>query len=354
MHSPLNITAHNGRTVLLNNEEFLVFAGTSYLGIAQNADFRSYLLEGFERYGTNYGSSRRGNIILPIFEQTESYLARLIGSESAVTLSSGMLAGQLLLKQFEEHAHLFIAPGIHPALKPQNYHSRSHSYEQWTTHVLEELHRHKFPEAVIFLDTINILHAKRYDLSWLSQLPTDLKLIVVIDDSHGFGLLGEKGEGHWPKLPQKANIELIMVTSMGKALGVPAGLIAGTTDRINKIRAEGIFGASSPPIPAYLHAFIKSEKIYTSQRKTLTHLTELFRILTEPIRDKFISEDLPVFYIENTSVAPQLLTDKIIISSFPYPTLQSKLITRVVLNSCHTEEDVKFLASHLNILLKPL
>ena len=66
MPEKLTISSHTGRTVLRNNEEFLVFAGTAYLGIPQNETFRNLLLEGFQRFGTNYGSSRNGNVVFGI------------------------------------------------------------------------------------------------------------------------------------------------------------------------------------------------------------------------------------------------------------------------------------------------
>lgn len=351
MPEKLTISSHTGRTVLRNNEEFLVFAGTAYLGIPQNETFRNLLIEGFQRFGTNYGSSRNGNVVFGIYEEAETRLAAMVGSDAALTVSSGMLAGQLVLRQFEDHAHLFISPGIHPALRPLNYQSRIQTYEQWTDHVLKELRSHKFPEAVIFLNTIDILHAKRYDLRWLQALPDDLRLIVVIDDSHGFGLIGEQGAGHWPLLPKSPSIERIMVSSMGKALGLPGGVIAGSENRINKIKSDGVFVGGSPLIPAYLHAFVNSQSIYEQERDKLRTLRNHFAILTESLKKTITSEGLPVFHINNTEIAEKLLHHHILLSSFPYPTPQSEPVTRVVLNSTHIKEDIEQLANALKTYL---
>lgn len=352
MFKQLPLSAYSGRSALLDNEEYLIFTGTSYLGILQNTTFQQYLIEGFNRYGTNYGSSRNGNVVFPVFAEAENKLAQLIGSEASLTLSSGMLAGQVLLRQFEEHAHLFISPGIHPALKPLNYRENHYNYAEWTNYVLTELHQHKSPEAVIFLNTIDILHAKRYDLQWLESLPDDLNLIVVIDDSHGLGLIGKNGEGHFSLLPVRENIEPIMVSSMGKALGIPAGVIAANENRINKLRQSGIFGGSSPAVPAYLHAFLNSIEIYNNARKHLKNLTNQFREKTATIKDSIYSDDLPVFFMEDKKVARQLMGEHIILSSFPYPTPESELIIRVVINSCHSSADIDQLATALNNHLK--
>ncbi|MCO4292818.1 aminotransferase class I/II-fold pyridoxal phosphate-dependent enzyme [Solitalea sp. MAHUQ-68] len=354
MFNSLNISGYNGRNALLNNEEHLVFAGTSYLGIAHNTEFRNYLIEGFELYGNNFGSSRIGNVALDIFETAENRLAEIIGSEKALTVSSGMLAGQMVLRQFEDHAHLFIAPGIHPALKPLNHPSRNYSYEQWSVQVLSELHTHKFPEAVIFINTVDILHARRYDLSWLHELPNDLNLIIVIDDSHGFGVIGEKGEGYWPLLPKGPNIERIMISSLGKAMGIPAGVIAGNVSRINKIKFDGLFGGSSPTTPAYLYAFLHANGIYSDARERLKKLITHFSNQIRTNKTVYYSDGLPVYFINNKKVYEHLLKQKIVLSSFPYPQPQSEPITRAVINSTHSINDIELLASALIECLKPL
>ncbi|POY39072.1 hypothetical protein C3K47_00810 [Solitalea longa] len=354
MFNKLNISAHKGRTAWLNNEEYLVFAGTSYLGIAYNTEFRNYLAEGFQLYGSNFGSSRLGNVTIDVFELAETEIAKLVGAESALTVSSGMLAGQMVLRQFEDHAHLFIAPGIHPALKPLNYQSRNYSYEQWTAHVLSELHSHKFPEAVIFINTIDILNARRYDLTWLQLLPDDLNLIIVIDDSHALGLIGEHGEGHWSFLPVLPNIERIMVASMGKAFGIPAGVITGNLNRINKIRKDGVFGGSSPTVPAYLHAFLQSTDLYHSSRKALNKLITQFSVLIKPLSAIVQSDGLPIYFIDDKTIENRLLDQKIIVSSFPYPNPNSEPVTRVVINSIHTAEDIERLAFVLVYTLQTL
>jgi 7-keto-8-aminopelargonate synthetase-like enzyme len=105
-----------GRTLTVEGKEHLYFSGTSYLGMARNEVFAAYLQEGMKLYGTNYSSSRISNLKLQIFEQAEEYLARFTGAGAALTMSSGFLTGQMLVRLLENKGRFIYAPRTHPAL----------------------------------------------------------------------------------------------------------------------------------------------------------------------------------------------------------------------------------------------
>ena len=105
-----------GRTATIDGEEWLYASGTSYLGMVQDEAFRGLFLKGVDRYGLHYGGSRRAAIQIDIFEEAEEYLARLTGTQAALIVSSGTLAGQLAAYALREADRQWIAPETHPAL----------------------------------------------------------------------------------------------------------------------------------------------------------------------------------------------------------------------------------------------
>ena len=85
------------RTIQVNNEEYLYFGGTSYLGMATNHEFQQLLAENLKKWGTHYGSSRNANIQLAIYNDAEALFAKQIRTEKALTVSSGTFAGTLVI-----------------------------------------------------------------------------------------------------------------------------------------------------------------------------------------------------------------------------------------------------------------
>lgn len=83
-----------GRTLISNHEEYLWFGGTSYLGIPHHPQFKENFADAISRYGISWGSSRNNTVQLSIYEKAEIELANFAKMPAALTVSSGMWAGQ--------------------------------------------------------------------------------------------------------------------------------------------------------------------------------------------------------------------------------------------------------------------
>ena len=96
MHNDFIIHQQPSNKIRLEEKEYHFFSGTSYLGMNQDQEFKQLLIEGMCQYGMSFGSSRNGNLQLGIYETAEQTMAAWVGAEKALTVSSGMLAGQLV------------------------------------------------------------------------------------------------------------------------------------------------------------------------------------------------------------------------------------------------------------------
>ena len=174
----------------------------------------------------------------------------------------------------------------------------------------------------------------------MQNIHPDQKIILILDDSHGFGITGVNGGGIHSTLKLPENVELLVISSLGKAFGIPAGAIIGQKKRLEEIWKTPFFGGASPaPLP-YLHAFIQAQELYIQQRQNLFNNIQYFIQKTAPTKLFQYIEDYPVFYTPKKEIADLLKQHQILISSFSYPTPADDPITRVVINSLHTKEDL--------------
>jgi 8-amino-7-oxononanoate synthase len=340
-----------GRTLLVDNEEYLFFSGTSYLGIPRNQNFRSCLLEGMDRYGSNYSSSRNSNLQLKVFEEAEERLAFWTGAEAALTMSSGYMAGQVMVQSLTGSGRFVYAPDAHPALwrNSQDGFVEKITFEAWVSWLLETIN--SFPEQHILLvcNSLDPLKAKKHSFEWVASLTQDKQITLIIDDSHGLGITGDEGAGCYKQVKQfMPAVRLIVVSSLGKALGIPAGVILSDVATINAFRHSPSFGGASPAIPAYLYAFLQCGEVFKNARRELMDNIAYFtHRLQKPEMFRF-SNHYPVFYTENDRLCPFLLKHNIMISSFRYPTPVDAFITRIVLNSLHGTADLDQLLYYIN------
>ncbi|WP_018479444.1 aminotransferase class I/II-fold pyridoxal phosphate-dependent enzyme [Pontibacter roseus] len=332
-----------GRTLVVNEEEFLFFSGTSYLGIPVNSEFRQHLLEGMARYGTNYSSSRNSNLQLQVFEEVEEYLARYTGAEAAFTMSSGYLAGQALVQTLQGSGHFIYAPNTHPALWRSTADEVTGDYDAWVGPMLRNVQASGKTHIILVCNSLDPLKARNHGFSWLSALPTDKQITLIVDDSHGFGVTGEDGAGIYAQLSARLlpNMRLVVASSMGKALGIPAGVVLGDKELVDQLRRSHYFGGASPAIPAYLYAFLRCESVFREARvKLYANIAYFLKHLERPEQFSYFDR-YPVFGVHQPGLAAFLQEHGVIISSFRYPTPADEPITRVILNSAHTEADLQ-------------
>ncbi len=332
-----------GRTASIGDEEWLYFSGTSYLGLARDPAFRDLIERGMDKYGLHYGGSRLATIKLDIFEMAEAHLASLTGAGHAVILSSGTLAGQCVAWLLREEGRSFMAPETHPALWGEAEPMEG-SRAAWISKVLENASRWE-GGLVLYSNAIDAMRARAFDFSWLSDLPSEVPVTLVVDESHSIGLLGPDGGGSYRALQAYApQARLVVTGSLGKAFGIPAGFVAGDEEVVEALRKLPFFGGASPPTPAWLHAFVHGEGLYMARRETLRKRIHQWRNACEHLGLFRFLTHFPVAYCEDVRLSGFLEKEKILISSFPYPSPEDPPLQRVVLNAQHTQEDIQRLA----------
>ncbi len=327
------------RIITVNGIEYLYFGGTNYLGITTNPDFQNILFDSIKKWGTGFGSSRNSNIQLSIYETAEKLLAKNMDTEAALAVSSGMLAGKLVVEHLSSTTDaVFHFPDTHPALMNLS-----------SLPILEKgklnpkIFDPTLTKITVVTDAIPSLYVEPIDLSVLFEIPKEKEIHLVIDESHSFGIYGNE----WQKVLEKENIKIIRIASLAKALGISGGVIAGNSDFISKIRSLNSFIGASGMNPAFLETYTNAQELYQSQKQKLKQNLDY-------LDQNFINREgftfhpsYPLIYFESEAISKKLLENKIITTSFKYPTSSGKL-NRIVITSNHTTLDLEQLITQLN------
>jgi 8-amino-7-oxononanoate synthase len=343
----MQISEIPNRIFYKDGEEYLYFGGTNYLGVTTLPEFQNILTKSFQKWGTSYGSSRSANIQLDIYKTGEDFLALQIGTEAAVTISSGMLAGKLALEYLHNSTDLlFHFPNTHPAL----IHPFSKPLIQ-----NGELNPLIFDNTIsiigIVADAIPSLTVTPNDLSILNKIPSSKKVTLLLDESHSFGILGNNGQGvlneyDFPNIQHK-----ISIASLGKAIGLSGGFIAGDFQFIDSLKKQPNFIGASGMNPAFLETFVNGQGIYEHQRKRLKENLNLVAKNLVSNSALTFDKNYPVIYFDQDELLQLLLKNNIIPTSFPYPTASGKL-SRIVISAHHTTVDLTKMVEQLNFFIK--
>ncbi len=328
------------RQVTVADKNYLYFGGTAYLGIPQHEDFRKLYIEGITHFGLNNGTSRSNNVQLGIYNEVEEFAASYFGANSCLITSSGYLAAQLSIKYLSTLGEVRYAPSTHPALWLANPPQSQGSFNAWASDLTIEINASSENNWVIITNSLNNLYPELYDFSFMKTIDKGKKIILIVDDSHGIGLIND-GRGVCGILPKQNNVETVVIASMAKALGVDAGLVLGSERLISKLKQTNEFLGASPPSAAGLYAFMHASTIYKQELAQLNYLTNYLSIALREDEFWTFTAGFPVFLSADSTIGDKLLAKRILMSSFAYPDKNGVLINRIVLSSWHTLADIE-------------
>lgn len=330
------------RTIEVEGKEYLYFGGTSYLGMATHPEFQKLLYRSIGIWGTAYGSSRNSNVKLEIYQKAEALLAEIVGADSALTVSSGTMAGKLVIDYLsKDHTYFYHYPKTHPAILegsslPLFVNGKLHP--KLTDDVKESV--------VITADTVLSLAVEPTNYDFLDAISTSKKVTLLVDESHSLGIVGAHGEGVFNTINTSRIIQKIMISSLTKAYGCSGGLIAGDKALIDSIKSDVVFISASGMNPIFLQTFYDAQTLFQDQlaklRENLIFLYSDINLGTPFIYDN----NYPVIYCHSNAIYDYLKSKDMIITNFKYPNYDT-LMNRIVITANHTKQDLMHLKSAL-------
>jgi len=330
------------RVIEIDQKQYLYFGGTAYLGLPTNKEFQELVIQNILNWGTTYGSSRTANIQLSAYDAGESFLASHIGSEKTVTVSSGMLAGKLVIDLMKKQTDCFFhLNDTHNAIQTEN------SFPIFLDGNLNNRLLDSNSEKITILtDGVPSFETKPADLSFLEKISKSKEITLVIDESHSLGITGKNGSGIYSSIefPVKRKI---MVSSLGKAFGLTGGTIASDSEFINQIKELETFTSAAGMNPAFVQTLSDAREIYKIQhQKLLDNLNYIDSILIKNSTILF-DKNYPLIYLLSNELVEKLKQENIIIASFRYKK-EAEPLNRIVITANHLKQDLDKLLNVLN------
>ncbi|MBU1364771.1 MAG: 8-amino-7-oxononanoate synthase [Gammaproteobacteria bacterium] len=246
-----------GRIATVDGKKVLNFAANDYLGLAGDAGIARALADGALHWGAGAGASHLVSGHLAPHEALEKAIAAFTGFPRALTFSTGYLAnlavtptlagrGDAVFADKLNHASLIDAMQLAKAngAEVQRYPHNDVAALEKLLAASTAAHKVIVTDAVFSMDgdlaplPLIFALAERYD-AWL-----------VIDDAHGFGVLGPHGRGSLAHFNLPASPRILLMGTLGKAAGVGGAFVAGSETAIEYLLQKGrsyIFTTAQPP-----------------------------------------------------------------------------------------------------------
>ncbi len=251
------ITSAQDTEVIINGKKVLMLGSNSYLGLTNHPRIKEAARAAVAKYGTGCAGSRFLNGSLDIHLELEHALAEFVGKEAVLLYSTGFQVnlgvisalvgrGEYILADKSNHAS--IVAGCQ--LSPGRFIRFTHRDMAALENRLQQLE----PEAgkLIVVDGVFSMEGDIIQLPELCELARQHHAVVMVDDAHAIGVLGDHGTGTANHFGLTDEVHLIMGT-FSKSLASLGGFIAADAATIDYLRHHSsalIFSASMSPANA--------------------------------------------------------------------------------------------------------
>jgi len=239
--------------------EVIVLSSNNYLGLAAHPEVVRAGIEGLERYGAGTASVRFICGTFAPHHELERKLAELSGTEAALTYVSCWNANEAVIPTLtddttviltDELNHASIIDAIRlsrPASKVIYPHSDMGALRDALVAAPSDARK------LIVTDGVFSMEGDLAKLPEIVELAGEHDAVVVVDDSHGVGVLGETGRGTVEHYGLLGEVDVITGT-LGKALGGAAGGYVASSEEVCDLLSQRsrpqLFSNALPPTVA--------------------------------------------------------------------------------------------------------
>jgi len=245
-----------GAVLDVDGEPVLAFASNDYLGLAAHPEIVEATIEAARRCGVGGGASHLISGHHEEHERAEDALARFVGMPRALLFSSGYMANTGIVPALVNRGGAVFSDTLnHACLIDGARLSRAtlHIYPHCDLATLEaQLAAEPSPEKLVITDGVFSMDGDIAPLAELVALCERHDAMLLVDDAHGFGVVGPQGRGSVALAGLKSD-KLLYLGTLGKAAGVSGAFVAGPASAIEWLvqRARTyIFTTSLPPMLA--------------------------------------------------------------------------------------------------------
>lgn len=278
-----------GPEMLIDGHAVLSFASNDYLGLAVHPRVVDAASAGLSTWGVGAGASEFLGGHFPPNRDLETQLAAFVGAQKALHFATGFMANIGIVPALTERGDAIFADKLnHASLidAVRLSYAFNHRYPHCNLGVLEgQLSANRAKRRLILTDAVFSMDGDVAPLPQLLELAERYDAWLLIDDAHGFGVLGPQGRGTAAHFGLQPGGRLVVMGTLGKAAGVAGAFVAGDAEIIDWLEQSArtaVYTTGVPP--ALTFALLESLKLIEAGDELRAHLQALIARLRTGLR----------------------------------------------------------------------
>jgi len=348
--------------ITINGKKVLNFCSNDYLGLANHSELIATFQQAVNQYGVGSGSAHLICGHSTAHHALEEELATFTGRERALLFSTGYMANIGVLSAllgrgdgvFEDklnHASLLDGGLLSGANFKRYLHKDIDSLQQ-------KFQRSKALKKIIVTDGVFSMDGDLAPLTELAMIAKQNEAALMVDDAHGFGVLGQTGGGLVEQLALTQNDVPILMGTFGKAFGTAGAFVAGSEalieTLIQKARSYVYTTAMPAAIAAATSASLKLLINESWRREKLQTLITQFKQGVKQLGLTLMASNSAIQPIligdsqQAVAISQRLLKLGVLVTAIRPPTVpKNKARLRITFSANHQPKDVTTLLNAL-------
>jgi 8-amino-7-oxononanoate synthase len=359
----LTVESAQGSRVQVAGRDYHNFCSNDYLGLAAHPRVVGCFRSAATKYGVGSGASHLVCGHSTPHHELEEALAEFTGRERALLYSSGYMANTgILTGLLQRGDYVFEDRLNHASLLDGGLHSgaRFQRFPHNDVRALEAMMQSANGPSLVVVDGVFSMDGDTAPLAELARVSTAQDAWLMVDDAHGFGVLGERGVGSTEAAGLDVAAVPVLMATLGKALGTAGAFVAGSELLIEGLIQQSrnyIYTTALPP--AVAAAALESLFLVKEEPWRRHYLADLIRRFQQGAEQL----DLPLMP-SNSAIQPllvgkaeravnlseQLRQRGFLIGAIRPPTVPANTSRlRITLSAAHSEEQVDQLLEQLAV-----
>lgn len=219
------------RVTPVKGGDLVDLAGNDYLGLRRHPAVVAGAVTAAETYGAGAGASRLVTGTLPVHEDLEEALADATGMPSALAFSTGYHANLAAVTALTDSDTLIVSDAhVHASLVDGCRLSRARvaiARHNDPDHVGALLAERSERRAVVIVESVYSVLGDASPLADLAELSERHGAVLLVDEAHGLGVVGDRGQGLSGTLGLTGLDHVVLTATMSKSLGSQGGAVLG-------------------------------------------------------------------------------------------------------------------------------
>ncbi len=350
--------------VTVDGKKVIAFCSNDYLGLANHPELIAAAQAGASNYGVGAGASHLVLGHARAHEQLEEHLAAFVNLPRALLFSTGYMANLGVVTALLGREDAVFADRLnHASLNDACLLARA-QFKRFAHNDVVQLERllvgSKAKRKLIVVDAVFSMDGDIAPVPELLALAERYDAWLLLDDAHGFGVLGANGRGVLEHFGLQ-HPRVIYMATLGKAAGVFGAFVAGDDTLIEMLMQRArtyIYTTALPPLLAC--AVSKSIELIAAGAPLRQQLNENIIQLKHILRESSLpawrllpslTAIQPLVIGDNraaTAVAEKLAARSVLVPAIRPPTVpQGTARLRISLSAAHTADDVRVLGDAL-------